>query len=66
MALKIYTPFERGQLAYRAGCSDQDFPEGSSFVAQKEWQEGWRQEQALALIYKNDQDKFNPDPTGGM
>lgn len=62
---RTLTPFERGQKAYNAGCSIEDYPDG---VSVEMWQDGWEDARLSDMenqIYVNDT-KFIPDATGGM
>lgn len=64
--LKVYTPFQKGELGYKAGCTIHDAPEDLTATEKKEWQEGWRKADAVCKLHINDNDKFCVDPTGGM
>lgn len=64
MPLKIYTPFEKGQLAWKAGCTVHDYPEELSVQARKEWQEGWTKADAICKLHENDLEKFHKPSTG--
>lgn len=66
--LKVYTPYEKGQLAFRAGCTVHDYPEEMLAPAMVEWQAGWRasEKEAELRIHKNDFEKFQGQATGDI
>lgn len=70
MTPRLITPFERGVLAHKAGCTIHDYPLSLGEGGLAEWRCGWQsvpdKQEALEKIYQNDLGKFYPDATGEM
>jgi hypothetical protein len=64
---RTYSPFQKGELAYKAGCTIHDYPEELSETAREEWRNGWRakEQEARQKLYNNDL-KFQHNEMGDI